>query len=73
MRIRQLLSEIKTPVQRALDCISPHFAEIQAAWRKRLTSAGIDEYAWKVLFPLTLEAQRQNLGLGNLDAYRQEL
>ncbi len=73
MRIRQLVTEIRTPVQRALDLLRPHFAEIQAAWRKRLASAGIGEEACKELWPLTLEAQHQKLEVGNLEAYWQEL
>lgn len=73
MRIRQLLSEVKTPVQRALDLLAPHFGEIQAAWRKRLASVGAKENAANVLFPLMLEAQQRNLRLGSLDTYRAEL
>ena len=73
MRIRQLLSEIRGPVQTAMKLIRPHFADIQAAWRKRLSSAGISDDACKLLLPLTLEAQAENLKHGNLEAYRQEL
>lgn len=73
MRIRRLLSEIKTPVHRAVTLLGPHFADIQAGWRKRLADIGIGEEEMRALFPLTLEAQRQNLVTGNFDAYRQEL
>ncbi|OFW10844.1 MAG: hypothetical protein A3H27_05405 [Acidobacteria bacterium RIFCSPLOWO2_02_FULL_59_13] len=73
MRIRQLLSEIREPVQTAIKLIRPHFAAIQAAWRKKLASAGIGEDTSEVLLPLTLEGQGRNLEHGNLEAYRQEL
>jgi signal transduction histidine kinase len=73
MQIRQLLSEVKAPSQKALALLKPHFAEIQAAWRKKLTSLGVKEDAWMVLAPLMLEAQRHNLQSGAFDAYRMEL
>jgi len=73
MRIRRQLSEIKAPIRRAMTSLRPHFADIRAAWRKRLANTGIGEDELKALFPLTLEAQYQSLGTGNFDAYRQEL
>ncbi|MBI3895006.1 MAG: sensor histidine kinase [Acidobacteria bacterium] len=73
MPIQRLLSEIKVPVQQALDLIRPHFAEIRATWRKKLANAGIGEEAFKLLSPLTLEAQYKNLEAGNLEGYQQEL
>ncbi len=73
MRIRQLLSEVKTPVQRALDLLAPHFGEIQAAWRKRMAALGVKEDAVDVLFLLMLESQQRNLRLSSLETYRTEL
>ena len=73
MRIRRLLSEIKSPLHQAITLLSPHFADIRAEWEKRLASTGIGEEELKALFPLTVEAQHQNLGTGNFDAYRQDL
>ena len=73
MRIRQLLSEVKAPLRRALELVSPHFAEIRAEWQNKLAILGLKEDSWKVLFPLTLEARYQNLLIPHLDAYRQEL
>jgi len=73
MRIRSLLSEIKSPLHRAITMLSPHYAQIRTVWHKRLASAGIGEEEWKALFPLTLEAHHQNLLNGSFDAYRQNI
>ncbi len=73
MRIRQLLSEIETPLERALDLLSPHFAEIRGDWQKKLAVLGVEEETRKILAPLMLEAQYQNLQTPELDAYRLEL
>ena len=74
MYIRQLFSEIKKdPLQRALQAVSTHFAEIQQVWRKKLASLGIRADACNVLFNLTWESQYQNLRAANLESYRTEL
>jgi len=73
MPIRQLLLDIKAPLQRALELLAPHFAEIQAAWRRKLASLGVKEDASNLLAPLMLEAQQQNLDPPNVEAYRLEL
>jgi signal transduction histidine kinase len=69
----QLFSELQEPLRRALERLSPHFADIQASWRASLPHLVRRREECDAVTSLALDRHQQHLAAGNFETFTTEL
>lgn len=69
----QLFSDLREPLRRALERLSPHFPEIQSAWRARLGHLIRRREEYEAVAVLALDRYQPQLSAGDFEAFTGDL